>query len=495
MEAEEEQDFGFISATSFFKRSLVSLSPFTPTASPAPRRLSSCFTQPSQPVRAKRQLAWVSLQGRLVGAEEASSSRAIGGGLSPEEAVAWDLFTPVQRVLVVAVIGAAASAANSKKNKRICELEKSVQLRDQVLLKMQQKLDNLCEQVNDQLEPPSNNCWLCEQHKHLPKLFPMTDSGRKMSMGEEVIKSEVLIPANETEQEERRMSDLSDLAPSVASSVDTQVNTVTVYQDDYSLRRDCEEKDATIKSLSACLQSSESLDSKRITELEGVIRRKNMIISKLRKDILVLEQKVTNLTRLRRPSFSKANLMKLPVLTDNIIYDMDSTTGPSSSDSDNSPRRNKPQTPAAMSLEVSKISAREEEQKRGQEKKPAPVKVIDRHYSSRPVSPSLNQTGNSVSSSRNKPLTPAAKNLEVTKSAEREGDQKWGPEKNPALVRLTDRYYSSRPVSPLKEISSNQIGSSVSSSKSKQTPSGREPTSRGKPPVRSKLADQHKRWV
>nr|GME12584.1 Kinesin-related protein [Ipomoea batatas] len=412
------------------------------------RRLSSCFTQPSQPVRAKRQLAWVSLQGRLVGAEEASSSRAIGGGLSPEEAVAWDLFTPVQRVLVVAVIGAAASAANSKKNKRICELEKSVQLRvrfylflepsfpcefeDQVLLKMQQKLDNLCEQVNDQLEPPSNNCWLCEQHKHLPKLFPM------MSMGEEVIKSEVLIPANETEPEERRMSDLSDLAPSVASSVDTQVNTVTVYQDDYSLRRDCEEKDATIKNLSACLQSSESLGSKRITELEGVIRRKNMIISKLRKDILVLEQKLIILYRkLRRPSFSKANLMKLPVLTDNIIYDMDSTTGPSSSDSDNSPRRNKPQTPAAMNLE----------------------------------------------------------NLEVTKSAEREGDQKWGLEKNPALVRLTDRYYSSRPVSPLKEISSNQIGSSVSSSKSKPTPSGREPTSRGKPPVRSKLADQHKRWV
>lgn len=131
MEVEEDQDFGFSSATSFFKRppSLVSLSPFTPSASPAPRRLSSCFTQPSQPVRAKRQLAWVSLQGRLVGAEEGSSARAIGGGLSPEEAVAWDLFTPVQRVLVVAVIGAAASAANSKKNKRISELEKSVQLR------------------------------------------------------------------------------------------------------------------------------------------------------------------------------------------------------------------------------------------------------------------------------------------------------------------------------------------------------------------------------
>lgn len=208
-------------------------------------------------------------------------------------------------------------------------------------------------------------------------------------------------------------------------------------------------------------------------------------------------EQVTNLTRLRRPSFSKAslNLMQLPVLTDNIIYDMDSTTGPSSSDSDNSPRRNKLQTPAAKNLEVSKIAGREEDKKWGQEKKPALVKVIDRHHTSRPVSPSLNQTGNSVSSSRNKPQTPAAKNLEVTKSAEREGDQKWGPEKNPALVRLTDRYYSSRPVSPLKEISSNQIGSSVSSSKSKQPPSGREPTSRSRPPVRSKLADHQKRWV
>lgn len=51
-----------------------------------------------------------------------------------------------------------------------------------------------------------------------------SDSGRKMSMGEEVVFKSEIIPANEAaEPEERRMSDLSDLAPSVASSVETQV--------------------------------------------------------------------------------------------------------------------------------------------------------------------------------------------------------------------------------------------------------------------------------
>ena len=62
-----------------------------------------------------------------MGAEEASSARAIGGGLSPKEAVAWELFSPVHRTLVVAV--AAAASASSKKNSEICRLRKSVELR------------------------------------------------------------------------------------------------------------------------------------------------------------------------------------------------------------------------------------------------------------------------------------------------------------------------------------------------------------------------------
>lgn len=58
-------------------------------------------------------------------AEEASSAKAIG--LSWEAGVAWELFTPAQRFLIVAVIGVAVS--ESKKNRIINQLKKSVELR------------------------------------------------------------------------------------------------------------------------------------------------------------------------------------------------------------------------------------------------------------------------------------------------------------------------------------------------------------------------------
>jgi hypothetical protein len=60
-----------------------------------------------------------------VDAEEASSAKAIG--LSGEAGVAWELFSPVQRFLIVAVIGVAVS--ESKKNRIINQLKKSVELR------------------------------------------------------------------------------------------------------------------------------------------------------------------------------------------------------------------------------------------------------------------------------------------------------------------------------------------------------------------------------
>ncbi|BBN68854.1 hypothetical protein Prudu_607S000300 [Prunus dulcis] len=71
--------------------------------------------------------ARVSLDGQLVNADEASSARAIKGGLNPEQAVAWELFSPIQRFLFVAMISVAV--AESKKNSRIMKLTKSVELR------------------------------------------------------------------------------------------------------------------------------------------------------------------------------------------------------------------------------------------------------------------------------------------------------------------------------------------------------------------------------
>lgn len=400
-----EEDQAFIPGSAFFTQlppNLVSLSPFTPSVSPSPRRLSSCYSQPSQPIKAKRQLAWVSLQGRLIGAEEASSARKIGGGLNPKEAVAWELFSPIHRILIVAVV----AAANSKKNRQICRLKRSVELRDQVLLGMQQKLDTLCEQGNYFKDQPenaadTNGYFLCEQHLNESNNF----YGRNVIKGEEMLKFEMPPAANQAEPEERRMSDLSDWASSVTSSVDIQLNTSAIEQDLYNLQKECEEKDATIKELSTFLQSSEAFGAKRIGELEDIIRRKNMIITKLKKDILILEQKVMNLTRLKRPSFSSRSSkgVQLPPLTDNILYDMDSTTSPSSSDSDSSPRRIAQLLFASQDISIyhSENTLRENQKQEQVESLPLLVKPTDRHPKSRPVSPlkekSLNQTQDSVS--------------------------------------------------------------------------------------------------
>lgn len=106
----------------------VSMAPFSPAPSRSSRRLSGCFTAPTRPVpAARKQLAWLSLEGRLVNAQEASSARAIQGGLPPDVAVAWELFSPIERFLIVAVIGVAV--AESRKDAQIWHLKNSVELR------------------------------------------------------------------------------------------------------------------------------------------------------------------------------------------------------------------------------------------------------------------------------------------------------------------------------------------------------------------------------
>ena len=105
---------------------LVSFTPAVPSR--RWRISSSCFTPTNlQPLTSSRNFAWVSLEGRLVNAEEASSAKSIGGSLGKDEALAWELFTPIQRFLIVAVIGVAAS--ESRKNRTISQLKKSVELR------------------------------------------------------------------------------------------------------------------------------------------------------------------------------------------------------------------------------------------------------------------------------------------------------------------------------------------------------------------------------
>ncbi|KAG5114819.1 hypothetical protein AAZX31_13G323200 [Glycine max] len=403
------------------------------------RRLSTSFVERSRlhfsSSEKLKPMAWVSLQGRLLNADEASSARTIGGGVfSAEQAIAWNLFPPIHRFLLVAVIGAAV--ARSRKDFQICQLKNSVQLRDQVLLNMQQKLDSLCELVVNNSKEHSTNkscdkdgelqlnetlgagkinfidcgCWHCEQHSGFFNELMEGASIARSSGANEVLQYKM--PFSNEDQEERRMSDMSDWASSVTSSADIQLNNLAVEQDMYNLRRDSEEKDTTIKELTSLLNSNEVANCKRIAELEDFIRRKNATISKLKKDMLVLEQKVVQLTRLRRPSFSASgtNDGQPPhIMIDNLLYDMESTTSPSSSsDSDSSSVVKAPKLPTDVVLKQDFAP------KLDQNPTPAKVssssgRVFERHSKSRSVSPrkevSSSQKSNAASASAQKLLS------------------------------------------------------------------------------------------
>lgn len=73
-------------------------------------------------------------------------------------------------------------------------------------------------------------------------------------------------------------------------------------------------------------------------------------------------QQMVSLTRARRPSFSAAisNDRQLPVMADNLVYDMDSTTSPSSSDSDGGGPVKRPQTPKGRRRAADKFASRVE---------------------------------------------------------------------------------------------------------------------------------------
>ncbi|KAL6195151.1 hypothetical protein ACLB2K_030772 [Fragaria x ananassa] len=355
----QELRFGFESAR--LRLGSASISPI-----PSPLERPSHRGRNNAPVEA-RQLSWLSLQGWLADADDTTSARAIKGGLEPAQAVAWELFTPIQRILFVAVISVAA--AESRKNRIISQLKKSVEYRDQVLSNMQHKLDSLCAQISNIKDHPGTEtpvmsptkdiemqsdeafgcdkikfvdcgCWLCDQHRDVSHGL-VGSNDMKGSGGYEILQYKMSID-HVAEQEERRMSDLSDMASSVTSAADFQLNSLAIEQDMYNLKRDCEEKDGTIRELTSLLHSSETAGSKRIAQLEDIIRRKNSTITRLKRDMAVLEQKVVHHARLQRSSYSSSlssddsdfadTLPKVPHMADNLLYDMDSTTSPSDSD-------------------------------------------------------------------------------------------------------------------------------------------------------------------
>ncbi|CAN8299485.1 unnamed protein product [Cochlearia groenlandica] len=380
---------------------------------PSARLLSSHVTHRTKPVQSSQPLAYISLQGLLVNSDVATSARSIGVGLSKDETLAWELFTPYQRFLIVAVIGVAA--AESKKNGVIRKLQKSVDSRDQVLSSMQEKLDDLCQQLNLAKDRSLNEskvldhdeiqstfierfgsekvnfvdcgCWLCDQHHHSS---PAIQDKAPTSL---VIDGDV---------EERRMSYMSDWCSSVTSAAEIHFDNLSLDQDMLSLRKECQEKDATIKDLTSFLRLTNKAGSKRETELEEIVRRKKTIIKKLKKDVLVLQEKVTQLTRLQRSSYSPAtpNTREFSMRVDNLLYDMDASTA-SESSSDSETYSN---TPRQTLLEDSPVnSMKEEPSDLVQTHKSAPAKssvsLVKPMKSYTMVSPSTNRKPVSVSSS------------------------------------------------------------------------------------------------
>lgn len=91
-------------------------------------------------------LGWFSIDGHLLNAESATSRNRIGGHLGCEEALAWEGFSPLQRVLIVAI--AAAAAANSKRGVEIKPAERSLDHRDRALNFMRRKLNNLWDRIS-----------------------------------------------------------------------------------------------------------------------------------------------------------------------------------------------------------------------------------------------------------------------------------------------------------------------------------------------------------
>ncbi|RCV12234.1 hypothetical protein SETIT_2G253400v2 [Setaria italica] len=327
--------------------------------SPYSRRrcaLASRFREPAAP----RRHAWVSLQGRLVGAEEASSAASAAPGLPPDEAVAWELFSPLHRVLLVATVAAASSRSHAAR--RIEQLQRSINLRDEVLEGMQQKLDDLLVEMNCLQQHVKCDSYISTEREKdeiagSKKIGDEEESGCCMCVrpdaaatpqkakdlcGMDDARSDVVgrPSLSFVDHEERRMSDLSDFCWSVASSVDNHINGdnqlsfLAADQQLYNLQKECEEKDATIKELAAAAHASSTADAKRIAELQDVLKRKNMVISKLKKDMAALKQMVVELSRAKRASSAISPICTdLPVMSNNVLYDM-SSSSPSSSDSE-----------------------------------------------------------------------------------------------------------------------------------------------------------------
>lgn len=117
-----------------------------------------------------------------------------------------------------------------------------------------------------------------------------------------------------------------------------------------------------------------------------------------------------NFARLRRPSFSSSELpsVQIPHMMDNLLYDMDSNTSPSSSDSDSSPV-DQGQTPVVKTPEITAQSSTRNLKSVPPKPTGSMVRTKEKQPKSRSVSPlkenvSLNRKSETISSTRQRQI-------------------------------------------------------------------------------------------
>ncbi|KAI5072247.1 hypothetical protein GOP47_0012353 [Adiantum capillus-veneris] len=100
-------------------------------------------------------IAWMTLPGLLVDADDVISD-GIVKLTGPKETVAWNGFAPLQKVLVVAVTAAAATAAKQKYFKELRNLEHAIDLKDKDLEILRGKIGQLQEHLSFWKEQAQN---------------------------------------------------------------------------------------------------------------------------------------------------------------------------------------------------------------------------------------------------------------------------------------------------------------------------------------------------
>lgn len=106
---------------------------------------------------------WLSLDGLLVDVEAATTSKTIGN-LEPQEAVTWESFAPLQRVLLVAITAAAAAGAKQRSLHEMSRLQHAIENRDKESILLHKDIRHLQQQLKFWRERARPLCGEVQSH-------------------------------------------------------------------------------------------------------------------------------------------------------------------------------------------------------------------------------------------------------------------------------------------------------------------------------------------